>query len=88
MMDAVEGKFHLDRARTCMVGDSLDTDIRFGTEGKLGATLHVLSGVSSKEDWQKEGAPVRPTHYADSMSALLQGRTDWDKKPNTVRTPS
>jgi 4-nitrophenyl phosphatase len=61
MMDAVETKFQLDRSRTCMVGDSLDTDIRFGTEGGLGGTLHVLSGVSSKEDWQKEGAPVVPT---------------------------
>lgn len=71
MMDAIEGKFQLDRSRTCMVGDSLETDIRFGVEGKLGGTLHVLSGVSQKEDWQKKDAPVVPAYYADSMSTLL-----------------
>ena len=74
MMDAIEGKFKLDRARTCMVGDSLDTDIRFGVEGGLGGALHVLSGVGKKEDWDREGAVAVPTHYADSMADLLQAK--------------
>lgn len=70
MMDAVEGKFQLDRSRTCMVGDRLNTDIKFGIEGKLGGTLHVLTGVNSKEDWQKEDAIAVPSFYADKLSDL------------------
>lgn len=70
MMDAVEGKFQLDRARTCMVGDRLNTDIKFGVEGKLGGTLHVLTGVNSKEDWQKKDAIAVPSFYADKLSDL------------------
>ncbi|GAB0131795.1 hypothetical protein EsDP_00000254 [Epichloe bromicola] len=70
MMDAVEGKFQLDRSRTCMIGDRLNTDIRFGIEGKLGGTLHVLTGVHKKEDWDKEDAVAVPAYYADELSDL------------------
>ncbi|KAH7272822.1 hypothetical protein MRS44_003325 [Fusarium solani] len=71
MMDAVEGKFQLNRARTCMVGDRLNTDIKFGIEGKLGGTLHVLTGVHKKADWEKEDAIAVPSFYADKLSDLL-----------------
>src|SRR5947207_3254119 len=47
MMVAIFTRFELDRDRTCMVGDRLDTDIQFGLEGKLGGTLLVLTGVNS-----------------------------------------
>ncbi|KAI0010127.1 4-nitrophenylphosphatase [Xylariaceae sp. FL0662B] len=70
MIDAIEGKFHLDRARTCMVGDRLDTDIRFGIQGKLGGTLAVLSGVVRKEQWEAEGAEVVPAYYVDKLGDL------------------
>lgn len=70
MMDAVEGKFHMDRSRTCMVGDRLNTDIKFGIEGKLGGTLHVLTGVHKKADWDKEDAVAVPSFYADKLSDL------------------
>lgn len=73
MMDAVEGKFQLDRARTCMIGDRLNTDIQFGIDGKLGGTLHVLTGVNQKSDWDREDATTVPSYYADSLSDLLQG---------------
>ncbi|ATY66987.1 4-nitrophenylphosphatase [Cordyceps militaris] len=73
MMDAVEGKFQLDRARTCMVGDRLNTDIKFGIEGKLGGTLHVLTGVNSKADWEAEDAIAVPAFYADKLSDLREG---------------
>lgn len=69
MMDAIEGKFKFDRNRACMVGDRANTDIRFGLEGKLGGTLGVLTGVSSKEDFLS-GA-VRPHAYLDKLSDLL-----------------
>jgi len=73
MMDAIEGKFHLDRSRTCMVGDRLDTDIKFGVEGKLGGTLAVLTGVNKKEDWEKDGAAAVPAFYVDTLSDLRGG---------------
>ena len=71
MMDAIEGKFKFDRKRACMVGDRLDTDIKFGIEGKLGGTLAVLTGVSKKEEWEAEGAKVKPSYYVDRLADLL-----------------
>ena len=71
MMDAIEGKFRFERKRACMVGDRLDTDIKFGIEGKLGGTLAVLTGVSRQEDWEKEGAEVKPMAYVDKLGDLL-----------------
>ncbi|CAK7263828.1 p-nitrophenyl phosphatase [Sporothrix epigloea] len=70
MMDAVEGKFHLDRARTCMIGDRLNTDIQFGVQGHLGGTLAVLTGVNKKEDWEKADAPAVPAYYVDGLADL------------------
>lgn len=70
MMDAIEGKFQLDRARTCMVGDRLDTDIKFGIEGKLGGTLAVLTGVSKQEEWERSEAVAVPAFYVDKLSDL------------------
>merc|ERR1712000_154531 len=70
MMDAVEGKFQLNRQRTCMIGDRLNTDIKFGVDGKLGGTLHVLTGVDNKAAWEKEDAIAVPSFYADALSDL------------------
>lgn len=71
MMDAIEGKFKFDRARACMVGDRANTDIRFGLEGKLGGTLGVLTGVSTREEFLEGDA--RPAFYVDAVSDLLEG---------------
>lgn len=70
MMDAIEGKFQLDRARTCMVGDRLNTDIKFGIEGRLGGTLAVLTGVNKQADWEAEDAVAVPAFYVDKLSDL------------------
>ncbi|QSZ30645.1 hypothetical protein DSL72_000203 [Monilinia vaccinii-corymbosi] len=70
MMDSIEGKFQFDRKKTCMVGDRLNTDIKFGIEGKLGGTLAVLTGVSKKAEWEAENAPVVPAYYVDKLSDL------------------
>lgn len=72
MMDAIQGKFHVNRERTCMIGDRLNTDIRFGIEGKLGGTLLVLTGVDRKGSWDNEDAAVVPSFYADKLSDLRQ----------------
>lgn len=71
MMDAIEGKFQLDRQRTCMVGDRLNTDIEFGIQGGLGGTLCVLTGVSKKEEFLAADAKVVPTAYVDELGDLL-----------------
>lgn len=71
MMDAIEGKFKLNRGRTCMIGDRLNTDIQFGIDGKLGGTLAVLTGVSRKEDFLAEGAETVPSAYVNAISDLL-----------------
>jgi 4-nitrophenyl phosphatase len=70
MMDAIEGKFHFDRTKACMVGDKLDTDIKFAIEGNLGGTLAVLTGVSKKQDWETKGAEIVPAYYVDKLSDL------------------
>lgn len=70
MMDSIEGKFQFDRKKACMVGDRLDTDIKFGIEGKLGGTLAVLTGVSKKIDWEADGAEVVPAYYVEKLSDL------------------
>ncbi|KAL8999468.1 MAG: hypothetical protein Q9169_001673 [Polycauliona sp. 2 TL-2023] len=71
MMDAIEGKFKFDRKKACMVGDRLDTDIRFGIEGGLGGTLCVLSGVTkSEKDWAGENQEVVPTAWVNELGDL------------------
>lgn len=73
MMDAIEGKFRLDRERTCMVGDRLDTDIQFGIEGGLGGTLAVLTGVSKREHWEAKDAAFVPAYYVEKLADLRGG---------------
>jgi len=73
MLDAIEGKFRLDRARTCIVGDRLNTDIKFGIEGGLGGTLAVLTGVNQRADWEADDAVAVPAYYVDGLSDLLGG---------------
>jgi len=72
MMDAIEGKFKFERKRACMIGDRLDTDIRFGIEGGLGGTLAVLTGVCKKADWEGEAAKVVPMAYIDKLGDLRE----------------
>jgi 4-nitrophenyl phosphatase len=68
MMDAIFARYELDRERTCMVGDRLDTDIKFGLQGKLGGTLLVLTGISTLEDCEKEG--VFPRYVISGLGDL------------------
>jgi phosphoglycolate/pyridoxal phosphate phosphatase family enzyme len=45
-------RHNLDRSRTCMVGDRLDTDIAFGNNGDITSVL-VLTGCTTPNDiWQ------------------------------------
>ncbi|KAJ2297108.1 phosphatase 2C, partial [Coemansia sp. RSA 2705] len=70
MLECVIQKFHLDPARTCMVGDRLDTDILFGIRGGL-STLCVLTGVADEAAVLAADAP-QATYYAASLGDLCQ----------------
>ena len=70
MMEAIEGKFKFERSKACMIGDRLDTDIRFGIDGKLGGTLCVLTGVTKTPDDWKDGETV-PSEYVDKLGDLM-----------------
>lgn len=75
MLDVVLAMLQRDgyragRGRLCMIGDRLDTDIRFGIDGGLGGTLAVLTGVSRREEWEREGAEVVPGYYVDALADL------------------
>ncbi|KAI9681478.1 MAG: hypothetical protein M1817_002762 [Caeruleum heppii] len=74
MMDAIEGKFRFDRRKAVMVGDRLDTDIRFGRESGLGGTLGVGTGVMKKGDWEGGDEASRenvPGWWADRLGDLV-----------------
>jgi 4-nitrophenyl phosphatase len=64
MLDCIVDKYHLDREKTCMVGDRLDTDIEFGIMGKL-TTLLVMTGVT--DEIQLQASPVQPDYIVSSL---------------------
>ena len=77
MMDAIEGAVGgFDRARACMVGDRVGTDIRFGVESGLGGTLGVLTGVSKRDEFEGRGTGdakgVRASAFVDSLGELAK----------------
>jgi 4-nitrophenyl phosphatase len=71
MMDCIKAKFEFDPARACMVGDRLNTDIMFGTQGGLG-TLMVLTGIDSEETILSDSPLVRPKYYIDKLGSLYE----------------
>ena len=54
MMDSIEGRYKLDKKRSCMVGDRLNTDIQFGIQGGLGGTW--LAGAAGEASYAYECA--------------------------------
>lgn len=69
MIDTIFAGGALDRSRTIMVGDRLNTDIAFGQHGGVD-TLLVLTGISSVDDVHSEKAPAVPTYIMESLGAL------------------
>ncbi|KAJ3254735.1 hypothetical protein HK103_006887 [Boothiomyces macroporosus] len=67
MLDCIVDSKHLNRERTCMVGDRLDTDIAFGKLGKL-KTLLVMTGVTNQETLNK--TDTIPDYVIDSLGSL------------------
>ncbi|KAJ3160025.1 hypothetical protein HDU86_001290 [Geranomyces michiganensis] len=67
MLDVIVAKYHLDKSRTCMVGDRLDTDIEFGKTGGL-KTLLVMTGVTTEEALKKSS--IQPDYYISGLGKL------------------
>ncbi|EGC35089.1 hypothetical protein DICPUDRAFT_152608 [Dictyostelium purpureum] len=70
LLDLIIEKDKLNRERTCMIGDRLDTDILFGINGNI-KTLLVLTGISKLEEISQPNSPIIPNYYTDTVSDLL-----------------
>lgn len=69
LLSAIQAEHKLDLKRSIMVGDRLNTDMKFGLDGGLG-TLLVLTGIEKEENVIKqEGAPQ---FYADKLGDLYE----------------
>jgi 4-nitrophenyl phosphatase len=67
MLNCIVDKCHLDRTKTVMVGDRLDTDIAFGKLGNI-STLLVLTGVTTKQE--AEVSTIIPDYLIPSLGDL------------------
>eukprot|EP00743_Colponemidia_sp_Colp-15_P004852 GILK01005228.1.p1 GENE.GILK01005228.1~~GILK01005228.1.p1 ORF type:complete len:298 (-),score=35.51 GILK01005228.1:246-1139(-) len=64
----------LDKRRTCMVGDRMDTDILMGMQGGID-TILVLTGVTSLDEVRAQDRIV-PTYIASHLGRLGGHSTD------------
>jgi len=72
LMDLMIKDYSLDRSRTLMVGDKIETDILFGCNAGLD-TLLVLSGVTSSEaQVQAADASMQPTYVLQSLASVFE----------------
>ncbi|KAF9114657.1 hypothetical protein BGX27_010234 [Mortierella sp. AM989] len=71
MLDCFFANYHTDPARTCMVGDRLDTDIDFGAQGNID-TLMVLTGVSTEKEALDPKQPIKPTYIIQSFGEFAK----------------
>jgi len=67
MIDYIVEKYGCDRARICMVGDRLDTDILFGQNNGLLSCL-TLSGVTTETKLLSEENKIKPDYYVNSIA--------------------
>jgi len=59
----------INKERTCMVGDRLDTDILFGMNNGIKSIL-VYTGISTREEVRSESNSIIPTFDIESISNL------------------
>ena len=62
-------EYSLDPARTCMIGDRLNTDIAFGKVAGM-QTLLVLSGVVTTGDLTEASEEEQPNFVVDSVESF------------------
>jgi len=70
MIDYIVDKYKCDRARICMVGDRLDTDILFGQNNGLLSCL-TLSGVTTETKLLSAENQIKPDYYVSSIADYL-----------------
>ncbi len=70
VMDALAAHYGLDRSRVCMVGDRLDTDVKFGHNSGL-RTILTLSGVTSLDQVLSPENEIIPEFIVDSIADFL-----------------
>ena len=76
MMRAVEARWPFDKARACMVGDRMETDIVFARRGGLGGALLVLSGAAKNGDWLGREREQWPDAFVQGIGDLLDSGQD------------
>ncbi|KAJ1442871.1 phosphoglycolate phosphatase [Ochromonadaceae sp. CCMP2298] len=67
MIDYIVDKYQCDKARICMVGDRLDTDVLFGKDNGL-QTVLTLSGVTTEAKLLSPENKIKPQYYVDSIA--------------------
>lgn len=73
MLDTIVSAKKLDVARCCMIGDRLNTDVRFGVEGGLGGTLLVLTGIETEDRALEQNSDhPRPKFYANKLGDIYE----------------
>eukprot|EP01027_Heterolobosea_sp_BB2_P007324 GEZU01010915.1.p1 GENE.GEZU01010915.1~~GEZU01010915.1.p1 ORF type:complete len:331 (+),score=100.08 GEZU01010915.1:117-1109(+) len=77
ILDSLIKQHNLDRSRTVMVGDRLDTDILFGIKGGL-KTMCVLTGVTTLDQIQKQQQQRQELQQGD-----VNGTTTNNSKANS-----
>ncbi|CAO1622039.1 unnamed protein product [Sympodiomycopsis kandeliae] len=66
MLDTILATKHFDKSKAIFIGDRLDTDIDFANRGGI-KSLMVLTGISTKEEIDKEGAEIVPDYLMNSL---------------------
>lgn len=73
MLNSIISDGNLQREKCCMVGDRLNTDIKFGVEGKLGGTLLVLSGIETEERAMEiSDEHPRPKYFVGKLGDIYE----------------
>ena len=78
MFQMIQKLHNIDPSRTIMIGDRLDTDIEFGHNCGLGASVLVLTGVATLEDVHErqrsnciDHQRQIPNYFIPSLSCLM-----------------
>ncbi|XP_037937091.1 4-nitrophenylphosphatase-like isoform X1 [Teleopsis dalmanni] len=70
--DIIKEMYNITTPKRCLfIGDSLSSDIAFGTVCGF-QTLLVLSGTSTKEEMLVAEENLRPDYYADSLADFIE----------------
>ena len=76
MLDLAIAEHRLQRERMLMVGDRLDTDIRFGINGRVASLFVTDTGINSMKDVAATG--IVPTFAVGNVTQILssKGKSD------------